>query len=194
LHRAAHHTRDELVDFLLEKGADVNAIGCEGMTPLMFAIDSNSPSIVRTLIEHGADMTTADECGSTPMAHAAFQWVNEDASENERLVFEMLKQAGAPYDIVAASMMSDLNRVQEILSADPKAGSAIPEPMVESVLCAILIHDWGTLSAKEQLLKLLLQSGLQLPNDTVRRTIEGASFKEPDVGKLIALIKEHAGR
>jgi len=51
---AAHSDYRELVEFLLEKGADPNAAG-PGFTPLHEAIMQRDESMVKALLEHGAD-------------------------------------------------------------------------------------------------------------------------------------------
>lgn len=56
LHDAATRGRDDIVEFLLENGADPN-IRCEGDSamPLHFAAENQHLSTIRLLIEHGAD-------------------------------------------------------------------------------------------------------------------------------------------
>lgn len=54
--KIAIFTRDEaIVRLLLKHGADVNAAGRFGYTPLMGAADLNEPKMVKLLLEHKAD-------------------------------------------------------------------------------------------------------------------------------------------
>jgi ankyrin repeat protein len=50
-----------IVESLISAGANINHIGDYGITPLMMAIDSNSPKIVSKLLQCGADITIKDK-------------------------------------------------------------------------------------------------------------------------------------
>ena len=192
LHLAAHHGRIEMVAMFLDKGADVNAIGCENMTPLQNAIGTNYAAVVRLLIDRGADVTIADKYGRSPMTRAALEWVSADASEAEEQIFTMLRAAGAPYDLAAASLMCDLERVKEILDGEPGAASEIPERVVSYVLPGFLIRDWANIDTRMQILELLLRSGLPLPVRAVRKTIDGSRSMGAEITGLVDLIKRYA--
>ncbi|HTY23893.1 MAG TPA: ankyrin repeat domain-containing protein, partial [Desulfomonilaceae bacterium] len=62
-----------LVKTLVEKGANVNAKGVNGRTPLMCATLEGHPKIVRLLINRGADINARDQNGETPLMQAADQ-------------------------------------------------------------------------------------------------------------------------
>ena len=46
----------ETIDFLLSKGADIDAFGCDGTPPLMAAYYARSPELVKFLIDRGANV------------------------------------------------------------------------------------------------------------------------------------------
>lgn len=77
LHRAARNGSLEITELLISNGADVNAKGEDGKTPLFNAVilrppyDSAQKSILNLLAEHGADLTVRDDDGRTPLHHAA---------------------------------------------------------------------------------------------------------------------------
>ncbi len=52
LHVASHNGHTTVVNYLLEKGMDVEAINKEGMTPLHMAAHNGKSEVVRTLIAH----------------------------------------------------------------------------------------------------------------------------------------------
>jgi ankyrin repeat protein len=54
LHWAAHSQKPEIVEILLQFGADPNAVDFEGATPLHIAADGQSAEIIAKLIEKGA--------------------------------------------------------------------------------------------------------------------------------------------
>ena len=71
LHQAAYHDKPVTLKALIEAGADVNAQGSYGSTPLSFAKKGN-PMIVMELIKAGADVNLARDDGTTPL-HMAVQ-------------------------------------------------------------------------------------------------------------------------
>jgi len=52
--RAGHQAQDAC-DLLLSRGADINAACKGGRTPLLAAIESNCPSMIKFLLGKGAD-------------------------------------------------------------------------------------------------------------------------------------------
>jgi ankyrin repeat protein len=63
------HARLEVVDYLLHRGADVNAASPMGITPLHSAVMFNQPNMARSLLDHGADPDREYD-GKTPLAMA----------------------------------------------------------------------------------------------------------------------------
>lgn len=90
LHCAAYMGHEEVVAFLLARGAEVNArmvpdprpeqiawrhdLGfrlAPGVTPLHEAVIGGNPNVVGLLIAHGAKVDASDESGDTPLHYAA---------------------------------------------------------------------------------------------------------------------------
>jgi hypothetical protein len=76
-----------VVRLLLEHGANINARGSTGWTPLHRASFNGAPEVVRVLLEHGADVEAKDYYGETALQVAA------DQGEDE--VVELLREHGA---------------------------------------------------------------------------------------------------
>ena len=69
LHTACWHKHPEIIELLLTLGADINAIGFHGFTPLHYAVwdgDTFCIPIVATLLENGADPEITDGGGRKP--------------------------------------------------------------------------------------------------------------------------------
>jgi ankyrin repeat protein len=52
---------------LLRRGANVNYVDSDGLSPLYCAARNGQESIVKMLLEHGADIDLTDKNGSTPL-------------------------------------------------------------------------------------------------------------------------------
>lgn len=71
LHCAVRAGQVETARFLLDRGADVNRIGDDGLTPLHVAV---SVGTARLLVERGADLNAASVDGRTPLHTASSSW------------------------------------------------------------------------------------------------------------------------
>jgi uncharacterized protein len=87
------------IQILLKAGADVHATDKNGVTALHHAVRFRSPTAVKTLIEHGANVNQAcRRNGSTPLHRAATQTGapgTAGRSEAAREIVQMLLEAGA---------------------------------------------------------------------------------------------------
>lgn len=77
------------VRFLVMAGADINATGEYGWTPLVEAVTAGEPEIVSFLVNHGADVNVKSSSGDTPLIYAA------SASYDQEEIAEILIKAGA---------------------------------------------------------------------------------------------------
>jgi ankyrin repeat protein len=64
---AVFNNRQEVVKFLLEKGADIEASDSYGRTPLSMAVQENKQELVKFLLDKGADIETLDTYAYTPL-------------------------------------------------------------------------------------------------------------------------------
>lgn len=72
LHRATFHCNENMVRFLLSKGAEVNAVNDSGMTPLEWAVgcDNDNELMVKLLLDNGAEVNVHRSSGYTPLLEA----------------------------------------------------------------------------------------------------------------------------
>ncbi len=68
---AASKGHQNNVEFLISRGADVNAMTFEGVTPLMYASDNGDIDIVILLVENGADVNVQPLSGLTALIGAS---------------------------------------------------------------------------------------------------------------------------
>lgn len=70
LREAAAQGQREIMDLLMDAGADINAATDSGWTPLHSAVQSGDPLAVEFLIRKGARINAKDRSGRTPLALA----------------------------------------------------------------------------------------------------------------------------
>jgi cytohesin len=96
IHIAARVGHIEAVKQHLAEGADVNAKGEKGETPLHGAAFTGRMEVVELLIENGTDVNAKDEDGKTPLDHAEAEWEGDvdevNAARNE--VADLLRKHG----------------------------------------------------------------------------------------------------
>lgn len=66
----ATHNDTRMAELLLDKGANINAKGKDGMSALINAVASNEPEVAQLLIERGADTTVVDSSGYSALHYA----------------------------------------------------------------------------------------------------------------------------
>ena len=84
---ASSHGHKNLVDFLLDKGADPNKANSGGWTPLHFSIYRRHDYVVQLLLQRGSDPNTQAAYGDSPLYWAAYN--------GNKFVAELLINRGA---------------------------------------------------------------------------------------------------
>ena len=89
---AEHHSSPEMIELLIEAGADVNETDLSERTPLMFAASNDKyvydSKVIKTLLSHGADVKYRDFYGRTALHYAC-------KNPDEKKTIAMLIKAGA---------------------------------------------------------------------------------------------------
>lgn len=76
----------DIIDILIEYGADVNSKGCDGKTPLHIATTENQSDAVKTLIRYGADWTIIDDAERIPLDIALYWFPREQGGVKDILL------------------------------------------------------------------------------------------------------------
>lgn len=102
LEQAAGYGRKEIVELLIEAGANLNAPGFMGSTALHKAVRKLDGAMVELLLAQGANPRVADEDGNTP-AHSWMKFSSFDARNQDYrpVTFEHIEKmlhAGLPID------------------------------------------------------------------------------------------------
>uniref|UniRef100_A0A8P4K2F7 Poly [ADP-ribose] polymerase n=1 Tax=Dicentrarchus labrax TaxID=13489 RepID=A0A8P4K2F7_DICLA len=135
LHFAAGFGRKDVVDFLLQNGANVHARDDGGLISLHNACSFGHAEVVSMLLHHGADANARDNWNYTPLHEAAIKGKID--------VCIVLLQHGAE---------------STIRNIDGRTALDLAEPSAKAVLTGALIDDliWGPVSGNEEKLMALL--------------------------------------
>ncbi|ORX55833.1 ankyrin, partial [Anaeromyces robustus] len=66
LNGAYQNGNETIINYLIEKGADIHKENNDGETPLFFVCENGNENGVRYLIEHGAQINKENNNGETP--------------------------------------------------------------------------------------------------------------------------------
>jgi len=152
---------EELVYALLDAAADVNAQDVDGRTPVMLAAKAGMLSVVRQMIERGADVLITDNAGDTVYdyavmgcQHNVFSFVNRRAP---------LPESGQKRVIMHAIKAGMLQLIDELLEVggrvnvlDTRAG---PHPVVINVTWDEPLW-WAAYFGNAELVAKLLKLGV----------------------------------
>lgn len=149
LHVAARFNHTEVVKWLLENGADVDAQAYNGFTPLHL---TKSPEIVRLILEKDPDLTLKSVSGTAP--HNAIDdlrhytnilnsdaGTKQDADALQTIVAMYVEHLGDDIDLISAVRLGRLGEIRQIVANDPAAAHGEkygPNPLREAA-------NWGQL-------------------------------------------------
>lgn len=121
LHHAARYGHADAVKWLLDHGADVNAVAYGGSTPLHLAEESK---VVEILLARNPDLTIrCRNLDQTPLQSAAANLVDRRLPEDQsrwREIIDLYRRAGVEFDLLTAIYLDDIARVKVILEETPE--------------------------------------------------------------------------
>ncbi|KAL5375727.1 hypothetical protein DPSP01_010959 [Paraphaeosphaeria sporulosa] len=171
---ASHFGNGEVVDVLVEAGADVNACSDEprGVTPLMWAACADEAEVVKRLVKHGADRHTRAEDGNSVLEVA----LKHRCSRAVEVLLEAVGGKEYPKESVAVQFAMARERATvRALMATASVMHAHIEPQVSK-------------DDKYSWVGWVLKQGGDLVKPLAMTKMLYAAMQEPDVGLVQTLV------
>jgi formylglycine-generating enzyme len=153
LHRAAYFDAANVAELLLSHGAEVNAHGPAGATPLLYAASNGSRKTVEILLRHGADVSVATGAGQTA--------ISEATSHGHLDIVELLQSHGAapnPRSLNDAAAGGELEAVRYILASNVDTDSK------DTALRFAILGGTDRPAERKAIIELLLAHGADINN------------------------------
>ncbi|MDE1151385.1 MAG: ankyrin repeat domain-containing protein [Micavibrio sp.] len=126
---AVEHRQSGTVAMMLTTGSNVNACDAEGLSPLHHAVLAGDAALVKTLLQHGADLNKTENSQPTPLFLACESPLLNDDQTRAHIV-TLLLQAGADPDITdAKSGMTPLHASLRTDGAQAAARALLQYPI-----------------------------------------------------------------
>jgi len=133
IHYAASNGSKQTLEFLVERGANVNAQNHRGVTPLHMLITSRYDALALWLVRKGADLHTPDRRGHTPR-DLALQWFQKELDDAALGKLTKAEQESQQMEKEREKARIQIQKDIEIAKANQKAP-------VEEVLKIYLTND-----------------------------------------------------
>ena len=108
--QACHCGNKVIVEMLLDHGVPIDTPFANGMTGLAWASNNGHVSIVKLLLDRGADKKKVDDKGRTPLDHA----ISQEKNHHDMYEYDNDKYDGLDYD-ECQSQISTYDQIIELL-------------------------------------------------------------------------------
>ncbi|KAK4142636.1 ankyrin-1 [Dichotomopilus funicola] len=179
---ASSQSHFDVMDLLLDRGANINTTSKHGWTPLMLASKRMDMAAVKYLIEHGADVNHLSPDRWTALAEAA--------NNGSKIIMQLLLEAGADPEIRAqsdwallmhAAYGGDLEAVNLLLDA----GASFEEISARDASVMLLASAAGA----PKVVRHLLDAGCSPDSNWSKAPEQEASFESPGADESAASLK-----
>lgn len=151
LHIACRQGHFDIVQYLLEKGADINATNNMNFTPFFAAVGNKKKGVAELLIEWGADIYKKNNAGKT-----AF-----DIIKNEELKKALMVKENSMRDLVAQVINGDTEKLTEVIEAQCEGGNILRSLRSRCIRGSTLLHA-AALYGFTSLVKTLLRERIDV--------------------------------
>ena len=177
LHVAASCGYPDVVRWLLEHGAHVEAVAYNRFTALHMA---DEPEVVKLLLKHKANVNAKNVSARTALEERASDIAHQEQTPDfaaecakKRSVVKILLEAGAEYDIRSASYLGDVERVRVLIKDKSQARD-------KDAMRAAAMYG------RAEIVKLLLDRGADPEDaDYGGLTVSYFAIEHPSVLKLL---------
>lgn len=174
----------EMVISALGDGADINAICNQGLTPLMMALSMKNSSMVRFLIDQGADVDCASQ-GITPLIMAM--------TTSQNAMVQLLVDKGAStnctwrgYTPLLIAAKDGLTQIADILiKADADVNIRTPDGLTVLMIAAT--------SGSTEIIENLLANGADASATTEKGAVVLGFAKHYKHQAAVEIIEKHLG-
>jgi len=183
LHTAAHQGHLPAVEFLLERGLDVNAREAGDDTyPMHWAAAAGHLAVVRRLADAGGDVIGHGDDHALEVIGWATCWNGCD-DDAHREVAAFLLGRGARHHVFSAIALNDAGELRRIVDGDP---AALATPMSRNENHQLPLH-FAVRMNRPEMVRLLLELGADASACDGDGMPVAAYAASPDVGREVAV-------
>lgn len=173
LHGAAIIGSVPISEFLLSRGADINASNTMQSTPLHTAIENKQDDVAKLLIEKGANLNIKGRGGNTPLHAAAYS--------NRKEIAELLISGGADLEIrneqnyTPLAALTRSTRNYEVAEVFVRRGANVNAPWTDGATPL----NYAAMYSDERVINLLLDhnADLDTTDDNLKYTVFSTASK-----------------